>query len=78
MIRNINNTNSDNLVTIDKHYLSSTKNTTSIVRNDGVLHPDTHNSRTFAITRTPSSLPNLYFNKYSSKILPCTQIKITS
>ena len=71
---NINNTNSDNLVTIGKHYLSEPKNKTSAVRNDDVIDPDKRNSRTFATTRIFSYLTLLYFNEYSLNILPCTKI----
>ena len=75
---NINNTNSDNLVTIGKHYLSESKNKTSVVRNADVMDPDKHNSRTFATTRIFSYLTLLYFNEYSLNILPCTKINKNS
>ena len=72
-----NNTIRNNLVTIDKNYFSSTTNKPSIVRNDDVLHLDEHNSRKFATTKPLSSFPHLDLDKYSSDILPCTQIKKT-
>ena len=68
------NTIGNNLVTIDNDYPSSAKTTPRLVRKDGVLPTDENKSRTFAIMGLPSSLPILYFNKYSSHILPCHEI----
>ena len=75
-VSTINNTNSDNSVTIGN--LFQRQNNTSIVRNDGILDPNKHNSSTFATNRIPSSLPHLNFNEYSSNILPCTKLNNNS
>ena len=66
----------NNLVTIDKDYISSAKHTPRFVHYDGVLYPDEHKSRNLASMRSPSYIPNFVFflNNYSSHILPCHQM----
>ena len=73
---NINNTNSDNLLTIGKEYIFATINNTIIALNYGALDSNKHNSRNFVATRTPYFLPHLDFNEYFSHILPYTRINI--
>ena len=73
-LRNVSNTIRTNLVTIDNDCSPITNPTPRLVRNDGVLPPDEHKSRTFATIWPPCSLPHLDFNKYSSHILPYHQI----
>lgn len=45
--------------------------------NDGVLDPDQNNFPTFATNNASSTPPRLAFNKLSSNILSCTQIRNT-
>ena len=76
-LSNIRNTFRNNFVTVDNNYSSPASEPQRLVRNDGDLPPDKHNPRYFATLRQPSSLPNFNFNKYSSNILSCHQIKNT-
>ena len=64
----------NNLVTIRKDDPSEIKNSTIILRNDGVIDPNKHNSQNYVTTRIPSFLLHLCFNEYSSNIQACTKI----
>ena len=45
------------------------------MRYDGVFDPDKHQSTTSASYSTPSILPRMDFNIYSSNILTCTPLR---
>ena len=77
-LSNIRNIFRNNFVTIDNNYSSPASDRLRLVRNNTNLPPGKRKSRPFATLRLPSSLPIFDFNKYSSNILSCHQIKNTS
>ena len=69
------NTNFNNFVTIDNNYNSQTINNSRLVRYDGVLNSNKHKFTTSVSYSTPSILPRMDFNIYSSNILTCTTLR---